>query len=228
MTGGARQDAASRLLIPRIVHRIWLGGDEPEWARRFANSWSRPGWEIRLWTDANVGSLFPLRNQAVYDRAEEIAPAHIGQLRADVLRYEILERFGGIYVDADFELLRPLEPLICGVGSFAAWEAQDRWIANGLMGAVPGHPFIRRLVKGLSASVVQRPGQRPARTTGPQYLTRTYRRTGELERILDQSAVFPYNWDEVAERGPGEDWGEAIAVHHWANQRRERGLGCPA
>ncbi len=57
-------------MIPRIIHRIWLGGDEPEWLQAFAATWSRPGWQIWQWTDANVPSLFPLRNQTIYDGAE--------------------------------------------------------------------------------------------------------------------------------------------------------------
>ena len=35
--------------------------------------------------------------------------------RADVLRYEILRRHGGVYVDVDVECLRPLDDLLTGV-----------------------------------------------------------------------------------------------------------------
>jgi mannosyltransferase OCH1-like enzyme len=222
----AEEGGAERLALPRVVHRIWLGGPEPDWCRPFADTWRRPGWELRQWSGPE--ELYPLRNQDVYDRAREIAPDHVGQLRADVLRYEILARYGGVYVDADFECLRPIDALIGGAESFAAWELQERWIANGLMGAVPGHPFIERLIEALPRSVAARPGQRPARVTGPQFLTRMQRRHGGLDLILPQHLVYPYGWDEVAEHGPNEHWPDAWLVHHWSNQRRERGLPCPA
>lgn len=225
MGGRAQHDAAPGLFVPRVVHRIWLGGDEPEWSRRFANTWSRPGWEIRLWTDATAPALFPLRNQAVYDDAERIAPDHVGQLRADVLRYEILERFGGLYVDTDFELLRPIEPLLEGAQCFAAWVT-PHFLNNAIMGAVAAHPFIGRLVDGLAANVARHRGERPNRLTGPHYLTRTYRTHPEGVTTLASEHFYPVDWTEPersTEAFPG-----AYAVHHWANQRRERGMPCPS
>lgn len=218
-------------MIPQVFHRAWLGGQEPEWTRPFADTWRElhPAWELRQWGDAEVAELFPLRNQDIYDHAEEIAPNHVGQLRSDVVRYEILYRWGGVWVDTDFECLRPIDPLIEGAGAFAAWEEQDRWIANGLMGAVADHPFVSRLIEGVPASVAAHIGQRPARVTGPQYLTRMQRAYGGLDRILNQADVYPFNWREIEEFAPGQldpasTWPNAVACHWWANRRREKGI----
>lgn len=216
-------------MIPRTIHRIWVGGTEPEWTSRLGATWAahHPDWTVRQWTDASVGELFPLRNQAIYDAAHELFPRHVGQLRSDLLRYEILHRFGGLYIDADFEALRPLDTLIDGATAFAAWEEQDRWIANGLMGATPNHPFIDRLIRGVPGSIRRRPGQRPARVTGPQYLTRTYRAHGGLDRVLDQHLVYPYSYRDLGEIGGAlpNQFAGAYTVHHWHNQRREHGIG---
>lgn len=213
-------------MIPRRIHRIWLGGEEPEWMRGFANTWSRPGWEIWQWTDANVRTLFPLVNQDVYDRAEELAPDHVGQLRSDVLRYEILLRHGGVYVDADFECLRPIDELIDELHCFAAWEAPGRWINNAILGCVPGHHFIAKVVAGLRESVARNAGAKPNKLTGPQYLTRVWHDFGAHVAVLDKRLFYPYTWAEL-ERG-GEEFPDAYAVHHWANRRRERGVPCPS
>jgi mannosyltransferase OCH1-like enzyme len=214
-------------VIPRLIHRIWIGGPEPEWIHALEASWRRPGWNLRHWDEHEIRILFPLHNQDLYDRAEELAPDHVGQLRADILRYEILHRRGGVYVDADFECLRPIDPLIKGLECFAAWEAQDRWIANGFMGAVPGHPFIERLIEELPASIAAaRRGTRPNRMSGPHYLTRKWREHGRgTVEIIDQQSVFPYNWREIRRMRPGMKWPRsAYAVHHWSNMRREQGV----
>lgn len=164
-------------------------------------------------------------NQGVFDLAERICPQHVGQLRADVVRYEILHRFGGVWADADFELLRPFDQLIEGAGLFAAWEIQDRWLANGLMGSVPGHPFVGRLIERLPESVRRHAGFKPNRMTGPQFLTREFRRAKPDLRGLPQRLFFPYGWKEAERFGPGDRWPQdAVAVHHWANKRRERGI----
>ena len=44
--------------------------------------------------------------RAEYDNAEKMAA------KSDIFRYEICARFGGVYIDADFEPLRPIEPLL--------------------------------------------------------------------------------------------------------------------
>jgi mannosyltransferase OCH1-like enzyme len=214
-------------VIPAILHQIWVGPDPlPAEYAAYAQTWQRhhPGWEYRLWTDDNLPVM---RNRDLYDRAEELTPAaNVGQFRADVLRYELLWSFGGVYVDIDFECLAPLDDHTADLEAFAAWEVQDTWIANGLMGSEPGHPFIDRLISGLEASAVHHRGQRPNIAIGPQYLTRTYRRHASELTVLAARRFYPYLYHQVgtdAEHGP---WPEGtIAVHHWANRRRTLARG---
>lgn len=211
--------------VPKVIHRIWLGGEEPEWTYKLSFSWSRPGWEIHQWTDANIPTLFPLRNQDIWDRAPEIAPDHVGQLRSDVLRYELLDRFGGVYVDADFECLKPIDPLVDGVACFAAWEIQDKWLNNAILGSVGGHPFIRALTRELPRSVERLQGRaKPNRMTGPGLITRVYREHGQGVTVYDRELFYPYGFDEISDHGPGEHFEGAYAVHHWNNKRREQGV----
>lgn len=212
--------------LPRILHQIWVGPEPiPEQYEAYTKTWQdlHPSWEYRLWTDDNLPVM---RNRALYDRAEELTPAvNIGQFRSDVLRYELLWSFGGMYVDVDFECLTNIEHLLTDVEAFAAWEVQDQWIANGLMGAEPGHPFIDRLITGLEASAEHHKGQRPNIAVGPQYLTRQHRRHSDEMTVLPTRLFYPYLYNQVgtpAENGP---WPDAVAVHHWANRRRTLARG---
>lgn len=191
--------------------------------RPFAKTWERPGWEVRQWGNDDLAGLFPLQNQDIFDRAEEIAPDHVGQLRSDVLRYELLYRFGGVYVDTDFECLRPLDTLIEGIDCFAAWEVQYRWIGNTILGCTPGHPAMKAVVDGLPRNVRRRAGSRPNKLTGPQYLSRAWRARRDVT-VLDQKLFYPYSWSEVDQYGPGDSFPDAYAIHHWANMRREKGV----
>lgn len=208
------------------MHRIWVGGPEPGWLRTYASTWRdhHPDRQLVEWTDGNVESLFPLHNQDLYDDAERIAPNHVGQLRADVLRYEILWRFGGWYIDADFRCAKPLDPLVEGVPCWATFEKQGTWVANGLMGTVPEHPFIGRLIDGLSRSVRGNPGARPAKMTGPQYVTGLWRQHPDELTVLPERFFYPYSHRDVAGHPVDEDFPDVYAVHVWHNQRRERGL----
>jgi hypothetical protein len=155
-----------------------------------------------------------------------VPAVNVGQFRADVVRYELLWLFGGVYVDVDFEALAPVDPLLGpDVGCFAAWEVQDRWIANAVMGAVPAHPFIGRLVDKLPRSAVRLKGQTPNRLSGPQYLTRAYRRHPHGVTVFDQRLFYPYLYSDLGGVKSEPPWpADAVSVHHWNNARRRKGM----
>lgn len=82
-------------MIPKTVHQIWLGNHPfPEIALPWQASISKwlPGWEYRLWQDADLPAL-----------AEHALCPHLmlderlGMgIRPDVIRFEILRQHGGL------------------------------------------------------------------------------------------------------------------------------------
>ena len=89
------------LKIPKIIHQIWLGSNQPPASfKQFSRSWKihNPKCNYYLWTDQNIGRL-KLRNQLLFDSLKNYGA------KSDVLRYELLQQYGGIYVDVDFECL---------------------------------------------------------------------------------------------------------------------------
>ncbi|MDT0302801.1 glycosyltransferase [Streptomonospora wellingtoniae] len=99
----ARAIRAHTMRIPRIVHVIWVGGATYPYTENLA-TWAdhNPGWDAWLWTDANLPSI-RLHNQDLYDALSHLHPA----VRADLLRLEPLNMFGGLYSDADSCRARP-------------------------------------------------------------------------------------------------------------------------
>lgn len=187
----------------------------PEHLAAYVASWTRvhPAWEHKVWTEAD---LTWLRNQELFDGAGTHTPS-VGQFRSDVARYEILHRHGGVYVDCDFEALAPLDELLLDVDCFAAWETDDRWVGNAILGAVAGHPFFEELIAGLPRNVRRNRGKRPTVLSGPQYLTPVALR--HAVTLFPSSMMYPYRYDDV---GTGRDLGPfpgAYAVHAWENTR---------
>lgn len=209
-------------MIPRQIHRIWVDSDEPAWSRQFAKSWHQPGWDVTTWYGVPP-EIAPLRNQDLYDGATVIAPDHVGQLRSDILRLELLYHFGGVYVDADFECLRPLDPLLDGAECFVAWEVPDRFVNNAIFGATPGHPFVEALIDGIESNVQTFLGSKPNKLTGPRYVSRVYHRGFKGVHVFDKELFYPYLWNELDRADEDFAAQGAYAVHHWANKRRERG-----
>lgn len=220
-------------MIPRVFHRIWLGpAPFPPAHVPLGFTWRRfhTDWEHRLWTEVDLVDeleALPRALRNVYDAAGELAPGAVGQLRSDILRYWLLFRHGGVYIDTDMEALRSLEPLLPGIPAFLAWETTDRWIGNSIMGAVAGHGFLEQLLEHLPGNVAElaSPGHvRPNRLTGPVFLTGQFNRAVARAdvHVFPQRWFYPYRWDEL-ERGR-EKFTNAYAVHHWQNMRNRKGI----
>ena len=95
-------------LIPKKIHQIWLGKEGvPKKSIKWMNSWKEfnPDWEYKLWNEENIKDL-KVSDYDVYSK--KINPGY----RSDILRYIILNKFGGLYADTDFECLFVIECLL--------------------------------------------------------------------------------------------------------------------
>jgi hypothetical protein len=188
--------------IPKLVHRVWLGGAPmPEKVIRCGESWRRhnPAWKQRLWTDRRL--------PRGVDRAALARCANPAE-RSDVIRYHLMSRYGGIYVDTDFECLRPIDPLIENLSAFAGYEEPGR-VGSGIVGSAPGQPAFRRLAEEVAKSAGR--GIQPD-ATGPPLITRVLREHPEV-MVFPAEVFYPYHWTELhLADGP---FPQAYAVHHW-------------
>lgn len=206
-------------MIPRVFHQIWINRSNPALPEKFSayrNSWLQrhPGWEYKLWNLDNL-DFVPQRLDLV-----KSAPSYAQM--ADVLRYEILHRHGGIYIDTDFECLRSIEPILEGVQNFACSE-DGLSITNALIGASPGSVYMQRCVAALPDRVGL---AAPTHETGPGLLTRTLLGEGLSGdfTLFPREWFYPYNWNEL--HRADENFPNAYAIHRWAHSwgESDRGL----
>src|SRR4030095_7346378 len=131
------------IVIPKLFHWIWFGPKPiPELHQRWIDGWLQlhPGWEHLVWTAAIVPALV---TEAQFRAADNFAEM------SDIARYEILCRYGGVYVDTDTECLRSIEPLLAGVSAFAIEAGGFHTINTHPLGAIPDHPWLKEVVARL-------------------------------------------------------------------------------
>jgi hypothetical protein len=191
------------VLIPRVFHWVWVGDSPlPDESRAWIAGWldAHPGWSHRIWSDLNRPVL---ANEASYRAAQ--LPAQ----RADILRYEVVLRHGGVYLDTDMECLRSVESLIADAQAFVGEEEPAR-IGNSVFGAIAGHRWLEDVVSRLPESVAHH--ERIPEATGPGLLTRVTDDHADVT-VFPPHIFYPYGGHEPS-RAAGPFPG-AFAVHRW-------------
>ena len=132
-------------MIPKIIHYCWVGprpmGDL---SRRCVESWQKhlPDYHLKFWNEQNAPMEHPFMKRMYESGRFGFVP--------DYLRFWALEKFGGVYLDCDVELLGSLDPYL-GEDMFLSFMCTQNRIrknppGTALIGARPGHPFLREIL----------------------------------------------------------------------------------
>ena len=128
-------------MIPRTIHYCWFGDKEkPAEVLRMIANWQKhcPGYEIKEWNENN----FDIRLNRY---CEEAYATKKWAFVSDVARLWALVHEGGVYMDTDVELVRPLDRLLTNK-AFLGFEG-TQWVGTNLIGAEPSHSFFIELLK---------------------------------------------------------------------------------
>lgn len=220
--------------IPKLIHQIWLGGECPARFNEWRLSWSRhhPRWEYKLWKDEDLKD-FPFSKGVHTDHLVRLMTnASTPVEKSDVLRLDLLLAFGGLYVDTDFECVRPFDLLHSLFGCYAGISATGTIeINNGLIGCTPSHPLIAACVGSMRLSSTPVPSAKHIiDRTGPGHFTREFMRHLETKSpgsslpptiALPASFFYPLPNNMRALPLDTNDRSlflrpESFAMHHWA------------
>lgn len=182
--------------IPKIIHQIWSGIDEPLPAHftMFGETWKRdyPDWQYEFWDNERMNSFID-DNYPQFKEIYDSFPYNIQ--RWDAIRYLILDKIGGMYVDFDYESIEPMDILIEGQTCCFAMEPENHikmfngqtCFNNAMMLSVPGHRFMKKIIADVfSAKNLVPPTLNKTfnvlNSTGPYMLYRVYNDLSETEK----------------------------------------------
>lgn len=198
------------LRIPKIIHQTWKDENLPKEFQVLSETWREmlPGWEYRLWTD-EMNREFVRTHYSDFLEKYDAYPKNIQ--RADAIRYLLLQTYGGLYVDLDFECLEPefitlLEDsdFVVGKEPYAHSKryGKDYIVCNALMASVPNHPFL----KNVCDKMMNHPhgwnvrhGGDVVDSTGPFLLTDAYKdfTQKELIKVIEPEYLYPIQLGET-------------------------------
>jgi mannosyltransferase OCH1-like enzyme len=170
--------------IPKKIHQIWIGGPLPEEYKAFTQSWmiKNPEWEYKLWTDKDVKDL-NIKKRRQYEYATNFG------MRADILRYEILAKQGGLYADVDFECLKSFNDLLYLDFFTSIGYERKVELYIGLIACVPNHPIITECINGIKMIPKKKGFEHIFNSTGSYHFTRSF--FTEVEKDGNGVVAFP-------------------------------------
>ncbi len=188
--------------IPRIFHHIWFGSELPSRFKEYIKTWKQfhPGWKFMSWDEDNLPELI---NQRLYNKARTYAE------KSDISRLEILKKYGGVYVDTDYECLSNITPLIKDSRFFIIcdrkiWKPNHPkyhipYLNNAFMGCTPEHQLVDRLIKELPGFYKKNRRHHVCFRTGPGFVSQKLYKEPSV-RLLDHNLTT-----------------KKYAKHHYAN-----------
>lgn len=208
--------------IPKIIHQIWVGpAPLPATFAAWQKTWleRHPDWDYKLWTDADVVEL-RLINQQLYNETKSYGE------KANILRYEILNLYGGVYIDTDFEAIQQLDFLHHLCDFYAGFEFPQPnkdflIIGNAIIGSRAGHPLLTLFIHQMKNHWHY---DWQPRRSGTFYITEIIKKnilnTPNTTIILPANFFYPWSskkmpWETRDNSYRNINCPESIGFHHW-------------
>ena len=180
--------------IPKILHQFWHGGTLPAKYQELTDTWRalHPDWQYILWDEKKVAE-FGLANKWMYENMRNPSA------KSDVVRYEVVYSYGGIYMDTDFYCCQNFDKLLyldffCGVvGSYdGTLTNAETCMAPSVFGASQGNGVLEKIIIKIGQQkTVPRTIPEIITITGPEMFSR------EVLEEMDKrplTVAFPPNY----------------------------------
>jgi len=205
-------------VIPKKIHQIWIGPHPfPEKYKKWAETWKElnPDYEYKLWTDEDVAKL---RLPRIYYELDNYGP------KSDILRYYILNEYGGVYVDTDFECIKSIDFL-----SYLSFYAgfgypKELEIYVGILASVPHHPVIVAAYDRIQRVTVREVMCSTLKSTSSYFFTNVFfsvvRSYQEGVVVFPTRYFYPFSNKEKIEdvktlQRQQRLKEESFGIHHW-------------
>ena len=180
-------------MIPKIIHYCWFGGKEkPEDVLKMIASWKKhcPDYEIKEWNETNFDIHLNRYTEEAYQQKK-------WAFVSDVARLWALVHEGGIYMDTDVEIIRPLDNLLANK-AFIGFEG-TQWIGTNLMGTEPHNAFLQAFLEDYNHRNFTNPDGTLNQTTNVEEITSRFLTQHNLVRNGEQQqagafTVYPTDY----------------------------------
>ena len=227
--------------IPKIIHQIWsdIQMPLPFVLQKLSKTWIdiHPDWEYKLWGEKEIDAFVRTEYPQYYTA---FCSLPFDMQRWDTVRFLILNMYGGMHVDCDYECLENIEPLLADHTCCIALEPDKHcqmynvpnFLNSALFASVPNHPFLQRIIEQIFSNTECSfsPQNKPMyilNTTGPLMLSHLYQTLSPEEQseiyLIPAQYVTPFDTFQIVQVKQGieneeleECLKDAYAVHYFS------------
>lgn len=203
-------------MIPKIIHYCWFGGGPlPDEGRKCIESWRKycPDYEIKEWNENN----FDIHSNKY---VEEAYMSKKYAFVTDYVRLYAMVNEGGVYMDTDVELLKPLDSYMKHE-AFSGFET-DIDITTGIMASVKGFPLFEELLHYYDDKRFIREDDSFDLTANVYTITQICLKHGlirnNMYQVIDGFALYPKDFFCPKDHKTGDInlTDNTVAIHHFA------------
>lgn len=178
-------------VIPKIIHTFWFSNEKlPAKYEECLRSWKKyaPDFEIKIW---NLDS-YKHDNCLFFEQAIK---AKNWAFASDYARADVLRRYGGVYMDLDVEMLRPIDDLLYN-DAYMSFESLTRIECGSGMGAKAGNKVLDEICKSYENRPYYKPDGSWDNSTCPVRYTEIIEKHGLQKngcfQFVDDITIYPF------------------------------------
>jgi mannosyltransferase OCH1-like enzyme len=194
--------------IPKIIHQIWLGDNAPSYKEYLLNTVRdmcyKNKFDYKLWTNEDLNEVnFPITYKYIQKSIKIGKKKKISKWAqiADLARYEIIFKYGGLYFDSLFELSNNFfkefnrlhnkyEILICNEEPVGLKKS---YLSNGFFASIPKHPIIYKLINEKNLNKIDFNSKYINTETGPTYFKKAFNKSNiNKVYIFKPTEIYPF------------------------------------
>lgn len=166
---------AEQASIPRLIHQTFPAKTLPLELQTSVDTLHalNPAWRHTLYDDADIARFIRSNyGEGIFGQYDQIDPIY-GAARADLFRYLLLYKLGGLYLDIKSAATRPLDDVLRSDDRFllsqwpngpqakfkgAGWHEELAHIRDGefqqwFIVSAPGHPFLKAVIENVLRNI---------------------------------------------------------------------------